>query len=93
MMGQLRLAEQEIGKREQRVVDEKYNRSAQLLEDLESNEAIHFMYRWMNLPSAVNVIYMFDEMYKDYRNTKLRLRRKKEETGNTVLHLRRKKIS
>ena len=62
MLGQLRLAEQEIGKREQRVVYEKYNRSAQVLEDLESNEAIHFCYRWMNLPSAIDVIYLFDEM-------------------------------
>ena len=93
MLGQLRLAEQEIGKREQRVVYEKYNRSAQVLEDLESNEAIHFCYRWMNLPSAIDVIYLFDEMYEDYKNTKLRIRKKKEETGNSVLRIRRKKVS
>ena len=93
MLGQLRLAEQEIGKREQRVVYEKYNRSAQVLEDLESNEAIHFCYRWMNLPSAIDVIYLFDEMYEDYKNTKLRIRKRKKETGNSVLRLRKKKVS
>lgn len=93
MIGQLRLLETQIGEREQRVVYEKYNRSAQLVEDLESNEAIHFCYRWMNLPSAVDVIYMFDEMYEDYKHTKLRILKKKKESNNMKLRIKKKKTA
>lgn len=60
LLGQLVL-DKKSSKREARTIDDKYNRGAKYLDDLELHEAIHFCYRWLHLPNALQVLKYFED--------------------------------
>jgi DNA polymerase elongation subunit (family B) len=80
LLGQLVMNPDDVGDREKRVVDEKYsrNRGSKYLDDLELNEAIHFCYRWLNLPNTLAVIKHFDMIFSDQVMKKVKAKRMKD---------------
>lgn len=67
-----------ISEREKRCVDDKYNRGAKYLDDLELNEALHFCYRWLNLPNMADVIREVDNILDENKIKQVKVRRVKE---------------
>lgn len=78
IIGQLVLDKSSITKRELRNVDDKYNRGAKYLDDLELNEALHFCHRWLNLPNSLNVLRYFYEYLGDKSIKKIKVKRTSE---------------
>lgn len=91
------MVDRNYGEREKRVVDDRYNRGAKYLEDLESREPLHFGYRWLNLPDAKTTLELFTEYLgqRAYRKIKVRKLKEGEKTyrEKKVRKVRVRKIS
>lgn len=72
-IGRVILNNDNITDREITVVDpgKKYDRGGQFIDDLQVREPIQFMYRWHNMPSALEIIEGFKEFDKEGSKKKL----------------------
>lgn len=82
-----------IGMRERRVVDDRYSRGSKYLEDLESNEAIHFCYRWNGLPNARSVLKYFEKTLGKNAYKQIKVKKIKEETEDKIRKIKVKRAS
>lgn len=89
-LGRVILDNRNITKREVITDMDKYDRGGKFIEDLELNEPVQFMYRWMGMPSAEDLLDEFgkelgERQYRVARvsyTSKVKKEKKKEKAKN-----------